>query len=152
MILHLSHKTGGNHCRNTQKELSIQHWFSINQLFAWILAEHGRRRHQMEGQREQLLQGLLHRCSWLLLCAAGRQRGTSDPCLTCRHPSFYLETHSSAGLRQSAAQLDGLELNLQASAFHTLGINRLWQPSVHTDRWKIWLKLLSFPNQTAAEL
>lgn len=61
------------------------------------------------------------------------------------NPHAHLEGPFSAGPRQFAAQLDrpgGMELNLLASAFHTEGINHLWQP--HTRMGIYGENVLSF--------
>lgn len=70
--------------------------------------------------------------------AAGNMR--SSPLHSSNFP-FNLERHFSLGPRQFAAQLDGLdrmELNLQAFAFNTQGINHLWQPGVQTQMGFSW--------------
>lgn len=66
------------------------------------------------------------------------------------NPHAHLEGPFSAVPRQFAAQLDrpgGMELNLLASAFHTEGINHLWQP--HT--WAFMEKMCSLSPVLSAQ-
>lgn len=80
-------------------------------------------------------------------CSSVLQGGNKVHQISALHadtPLVRLERHFSAGLRQFAAQLDSLELNLPAIAFNTQGINHLWQCAHRR-------VFLSFTGQAAAE-
>lgn len=89
-----------------------------------------------------------------LCCREAAGNIGSSPLHSSNFP-FNLERHFSLGPRQFAAQLDGLdrmELNLQAFAFNTQGINHLWQPGVQTQMGFSWWSFFCLSSQAVTEL
>ncbi len=101
-----------------------------------------------------LLSGLLQRCSWLLLHAAGRQQLKADLCLTCKQPSSSFRETLLSRSEAVWTQLDRVgrtELNLQASAVNAKGTNHLRQPRAHTQMGLSRWRFPSLSSQAAAE-